>query len=480
MIYMINYLRILMIASIPLLLLSCGGAFNQPTGPQSARSGELTEQTKILKNLPEPAAPIVVGVYNFKDQTGQYKAIENVSSFSTAVTQGATTILIKALEDSKWFKPIERENLGNLLNERNIIRSTREEYQAQSGKTSQRLDPLLFAGILLEGGVISYDTNILTGGVGVRYFGTGGSTKYRQDRITVYLRAISTSTGEVLKTVNVSKTILSQALDAGVFKYVNFQELLEVEMGFTKNEPTQLAVQAAIEKAVKMLIIEGIQDQLWSTAEGQEKNKEIVDQYVLETNQEESTELYEREYLDHDYKSVINFNFGLSLMDGDYNTSVLDFKGGIYYKYRVLPELSLGLDSQIFKLNSTPAIDDWWLSESFVVEYNILPHDKLSPYLFGGPGVMIYLEDDEPLYFIHSNLYFIMKFGAGLEYNVSERISFNLNAEWDVSFTDEIDTQVQGRRNDYFYNFALGLNYRFGLKKTNNYKNYKPTDNDTK
>ena len=123
-------------------------------------------------------------------------------------------------------------------------------------------------------------------------------------------------------------------------------------MGFTKNEPTQLAVQAAIEKAVKMLIIEGIQDQLWSTAEGQEKNKEIVDQYVLETNQEESTALYEREYLDHDFKNVINFNFGLSLVDGDYNTSVLDFKGGIYYKYRVLPELSLGLDSQIFKLNS--------------------------------------------------------------------------------------------------------------------------------
>ena len=131
MIYMINYLRMLMIASIPLLLLSCGGAFNQPTGPQSPRSGELTEQTKILQDLPQPAAPIVVGVYNFKDQTGQYKAIENVSSFSTAVTQGATTILIKALEDSKWFKPIERENLGNLLNERNIIRSTREEYQTQ-------------------------------------------------------------------------------------------------------------------------------------------------------------------------------------------------------------------------------------------------------------------------------------------------------------------------------------------------------------
>ncbi len=96
------------------------------------------------------------------------------------------------MEDSKWFVPIERENLSNLLNERNIIRKTRQVYRKTSNPDEPQLPPLLYAGIILEGGIVSYDTNIITGGVGARYFGIGSSTQYRQDRITVYLRAVST------------------------------------------------------------------------------------------------------------------------------------------------------------------------------------------------------------------------------------------------------------------------------------------------
>src|SRR5690554_1964472 len=242
-----NTLTKLCIVALSLLFWGCGAYFNQPLGPQEARIGEITKQTKTLYTLPEPEEAIIAGVYNFKDQTGQYKNIENGSTFSTAITQGATTILIKALEDSKWFRPIERENISNLLNERQIIRSTREEHRRVNDNSPTRLPPLLFAGVLLEGGVVSYDSNILTGGAGAKYFGVGGSTQYRQDRITVYLRAVSTNTGEVLKTVYVSKTVLSQAVDVSLFKYVNFQRLLEVETGFTKNEPAQMAVQEAIE-----------------------------------------------------------------------------------------------------------------------------------------------------------------------------------------------------------------------------------------
>ena len=128
-----------------ILVTSCGAFFNQPTSEQEARLGEYTKKTKELKNIPAPVNPIVVGVYNFKDQTGQYKEQELGSTFSTAITQGATTILIKALEDSKWFKPIERENLGNLMQERNIIRTTRNEHSKLTGTQPQPLKPLLFA-----------------------------------------------------------------------------------------------------------------------------------------------------------------------------------------------------------------------------------------------------------------------------------------------------------------------------------------------
>lgn len=464
-------LHLTAIMVLTLLVSGCGSYFNQPVGPQDARISESTEATASLVNLPPPDAPVVVGVYNFKDQTGQYKNVENGSTFSTAVTQGATTILIKALEDSKWFRPIERENLQNLLNERNIIRTTRQEY-SNPNNPAQKLNPLLFAGIILEGGVISYDSNIMTGGVGARYFGVGGNTQYRQDRITVYLRAISTNSGEVLKTVNVSKTILSQAVDVGVFRYVNFQRLLEIETGFTKNEPTQLAVQEAIETAVRLLILEGIDGDLWGTQEGEEKDKELVEAYKLEKEIEASTDLYERRFIPQDRRHAFNVNFGMAFIDGDYTSSVLDFGAGLGYKYRIWPEFAIGYDAKIFKLHAQTDSDLWWLSQNVLFEYNVLPHDKLSPYLFAGPGVLMFADDTPTEFLTRWDTYLSLKMGLGLEYNISDRFSMTLTADWNTAFTDELDDIVQGRRDDYYYNFGLGFNYHFGTKnnkvKTNN------------
>ena len=203
--------RILLLLILMGFLVSCGTMMNLPAEGDPSTLGEMTPYTKQLKDLPAPNEKIVIGVYKFKDQTGQYKMAENGSNWSTAIPQGTTSILLKALEDSKWFRPIERENIGNLLNERQIIRSTRKEYEvAKDGKTiiSDQLPPLLYAGVLLEGGIISYDTNVMTGGIGARYFGIGGGTQYRQDRVTVYIRVVSSMTGEIMKTIYTSKNII--------------------------------------------------------------------------------------------------------------------------------------------------------------------------------------------------------------------------------------------------------------------------------
>ena len=151
-------LRKSIVISVLLILMSgCGARLKQPFLTENARIGEdTTPENKILTGV-LPEEPIIVGVYKFRDQTGQYKQVENGTSWSTAVTQGATTILLKSLEDSKWFTPLERENVSNLLNERQIIRSTRKQYS--NGQDIQNdadiLPPLLFAGLILEGGIIS-------------------------------------------------------------------------------------------------------------------------------------------------------------------------------------------------------------------------------------------------------------------------------------------------------------------------------------
>jgi curli production assembly/transport component CsgG len=447
------------------VLSGCGAYFNQPVINEDARIAETTNQTEKLIELPAPEKPIVVGVYNFKDQTGQYKNIETGSTFSTAVTQGATTILIKALEDSKWFTPIERENFGNLLNERNIIRTTRQEYLKSDDERNQKLSPLLFAGILLEGGIISYDTNILTGGVGARYFGIGGSSQYRQDRITIYLRAVSTSTGEILKTVNVSKTILSQAVDVGIFRYVKFQRLLEAETGFTKNEPTQLAVQEAIEKAVELLILEGIKDQLWTTDEGPETDAALVAQYAEELELESNTSLYERKFLENDYRHTINVSAGLAYVDSDYSTGILDYNFELSYKFKIIERLSIGVTSQFFRLNSTSEANHWWIDETLFAEYVVLPHDRLTPFAYAGGGFMLFVDNSPKKYLQRGDTFLTLKIGAGLEYVVSDKVSFVLKGDWNPTFTDKIDNEVRGRRDDYFFTFGAGINYHFGSRK---------------
>lgn len=443
------------------LLTSCGSYFNQPVAKQDARLGELTTQTSTIRNLPNPEKKIVVGVYNFKDQTGQYKPTTNGSTFSTAVTQGATTILVKALEDSKWFRPIERENLSNLLQERKIISATRSEYSEDPNRV-QKLTPLLFAGIILEGGIISYDSNILTGGAGARYFGVGGSTQYRQDRITIYLRAVSTSTGEVLKTVYVSKTILSQGIDAGIFRYVNFQRLLEVETGYTKNEPAEIAVKEAIEKAVESLIYEGIIDKLWLAEGGEEENNAITELYLKDKEEEEAIGLYDREFR-NEVKHSIKGGVGSAIIDGDLATREPDILANLGYRYHISNSFRVGLDEKIFKLNSAPDTNHWFMSTDVNLEYRILANDKLSPFVYGGAG-LLYFVDNEPFKYLQKLDSFVkLQYGVGVEYQSTDRFSFFLQGDYNYSFSDKIDNVVSGKRDDHYYNIFLGVNYNLGF-----------------
>lgn len=241
-----------------------------PTQRPDAFIPEITQAQRLLQQLPAPSRPISVAVYGFVDQTGQYKPSEVGQTLSRAVSQGGGSILVKALQDAgrrQWFTIVERESLRNLLNERQIIREMRERYLGEQQVNPQALPSLLFAGVLLEGGIVGYDSNTFTGGAGAAFLGIGAHSEYRQDTVTVYLRAVSVRTGEVLTSVTASKTIASQALGASAFRYVGFKDLLQAEAGITTNEPDQVALQQAIEKAVYSLVLEGAELKLWDFAD---------------------------------------------------------------------------------------------------------------------------------------------------------------------------------------------------------------------
>ncbi len=221
--------------------------------------------TEQLLNLPYPNQKTIVAVYQFNDVTGQRKGGDNIASFSTAVTQGAIHILIEALRDAgrgNWFVVVERSGLDALTKERQLVRTTFENYNGGEAKTI--LKPLLYAGMIIEGGIVSYDTNVRTGGTGARYLGIGMKNQYREDIVTVTLRAVLVQTGEVLLNVTTTKTILSTAGGSDVFRFIELgTELVEFESGSTENEAVGHATRAAIEAAVYGLVVQGLEKEVW-------------------------------------------------------------------------------------------------------------------------------------------------------------------------------------------------------------------------
>lgn len=220
---------------------------------------------KDFNSIPAPAgAPIIVAVYGFKDLTGQRKPSTTLSLFSTAVTQGAESYLIKSLTEvgnRQWFTVVERVGLDNLLKERQMIRQTREIYD---GDKAKMLPPMAMAGVILEGGIIDYNSHTLTGGTGARWLGIGPYTQYVQDLVVISLRLVSVSTGEVLLSTTVEKNLLSTSDGITALRFFNqATRAFEFDSSQTFNEPGNYALRSAIEQGVIDIIRKGEARGLW-------------------------------------------------------------------------------------------------------------------------------------------------------------------------------------------------------------------------
>ena len=250
---------ILVMAAI-LTLSGCASVVNipEPEMPVLVRNTN-TE----FNNLPAPATgKLVAAVYGFTDKTGQRKPSDKMANISTAVTQGSEVWLIKALQEvggGEWFQVVERVGLDNLTKERQIIRQARE-----SVGDERVLKPMLFAGVIIEGGIIGYDSNVESGGEGARYFGIGVHEEYRVDQVTVSMRLVAVQTGEILLTAEATKTIASHRAGADVFRFLDMStKAFEIETGVATNEPINYAIRTAIEYCLYEIIKSGENLGMW-------------------------------------------------------------------------------------------------------------------------------------------------------------------------------------------------------------------------
>jgi curli production assembly/transport component CsgG len=435
-----------------------GGCFNYaaPLHTSAPTPATPTPVNRQLRDLPAPQEQIVAAVYRFRDQTGQYKPSDVMASWSTAVTQGSTSILMRALEDSGWFTAIEREGLSNLLSERQIIQSIRAQYTGPDGEPLGPLPPLLYAGVLLEGGIIGYDTNLMTGGAGIRYFGAGGSGQFRQDQVTVYLRAVSTQTGRVLKTVTTTKTIVSQQVSAGIFRFVDAERLLEAEVGYSVNEPPVVAVTEAIEEAVKNLILEGVRENLWALADPADlAHPAFAD---LDRAQDRSARLDAFGFTDAQDRTgfALSFATGARRYQGNYRDPLERLTGEVALRYFPSPRWGVGLVGAAGNIAALGAFETTAGSLEIQGSYFVLPGGSTTPFLRIGGGVM------KPNLSANGRewgeqLFPFVSLGGGLEHMLVRGFGLSIALGNQYALMDGLDGVREGSGMDSVWNLTVGF-----------------------
>lgn len=278
-------LKIISVILMSFMLASCASFYRNEPYYGDLPYVEGTPTTKMLLEYPLLDQPIMtIAVYSFPDRTGQRKPNANFSNLSTAVTQGSEVWLIQALKnlgDGKWFKVVERAGLDNLVKERQLIKNTREQYDGEKNNMNI-LKPIVFAGLIIEGGVVGYDSNFSSGGEGARYFGIGVHEEYRMDQVTISIRLISVQTGEILLSLSSSKTIASYKSGIDVFKFLDMgTKALEIEQGAAVNEPVNYAIRTAIEFGVLEMVKEGEKKGLWKIKKiNKEESKEKINENI--------------------------------------------------------------------------------------------------------------------------------------------------------------------------------------------------------
>jgi curli production assembly/transport component CsgG len=448
-----RFLFTIWLLAASVLLSGCLSTAVQPMTTERAAPGTPSEKRDDLLALPAPNDPIVAAVYRFRDQTGQYKRKERGSTFSRAVTQGGTSILIDALKESGWFVPIERKGLSNLLNERDIIRSTRSQYE---GDRAQQLSPLLFAGVMLEGGIIGYNSNVITGGGGVGLFGIRGSGQYRQDQVTIYLRAVSTQTGRVLASVNTKKTIVSQKLDGDAFQFVETDLILETEAGISYNEPSYIAVKEAIDEAVKNLVIEGTEQGAWSPRDT------TAMAAVAQRYREAKARAARTDYFGRLTRPEQRSGLGLSVAaggqryQGDFQNPEARGAATVGVRWPVATAWEVGLEGTYSRVAATGAFDRRAVTGAAYARYYPLPRGRWTPFVQISGGAQSRLNGDA---LSSEALSPVVGGDVGMQVMATRRLAVDVSVGLDYALDDTVDGRAVGSYNDSLWGGSLGLTY---------------------
>ncbi|HEX7071242.1 MAG TPA: CsgG/HfaB family protein, partial [Rhodothermales bacterium] len=287
----------------------------------------------------------------------------------------------------------------------------------------------------------------------------GASGQFRQDQVTVYLRAVSTQSGRVLKTVHTTKTIVSQKVDAGIFRYVDPKRILESEVGYTFNEPPVLAVTEAIQESVRALIIEGVRDSLWELADARDATSDAFLAYDRERADAASRTYFDR--AERNYRSgfAIGLLGGTQRYQGNYMDPLAEATGELQIIAGLTERLSLQTSFSGGRIAAQDAFRTTQFTGDVLARYVVLPRERLSPYVTAGAGIIAQDQSSG----VGEPLVATVAAGAGIEYMLTRGIGFSLDYRFDYTLDDRLDGIRSGRLHDSVWSLRTGLTFYSSL-----------------
>ncbi len=206
----------------------------------------VTDMNDYLKSLPHPRQKIPVAIYDLNDRTGQYLEMDDYSSHSTAISQGATDMLINALLNSEQYIIADRSILNQFMTEQDLKR------KKQIGFNSQKpfqLNQLRESKYIITGSITEYGI-MDTGGTKLKVDGKGFNTEGVIAYAALDLRIVNSFTNEVEYTIALKDGIKGEKKGLDVFSFLGDDYMVDLETGTGWQEPINLVVRRLIEAAV--------------------------------------------------------------------------------------------------------------------------------------------------------------------------------------------------------------------------------------
>jgi curli biogenesis system outer membrane secretion channel CsgG len=231
-------------------------------------ASEHTEHSKaeVMAQWSQRNGIASVAVTSFEDLTGA--RVDGGSS--TAVAASGHLLLefiLKNYRDEGHLAIYSRRLLSELINERRLAQQANTSYATEAVNSLSKATQALMGNakikplhdlpdlgpvdFLITGAVIGYDKNTRDSGAAAGMVGISNRYQQSEDSVSVLVELINVKTGAMSGIGIASELISSKLFNAGVFKYLEVDKILELEGGGSLNEPKTYALYLALTQAVE-------------------------------------------------------------------------------------------------------------------------------------------------------------------------------------------------------------------------------------